>query len=218
MPCPVSCTRISACESTCFRCTSIRPPFGVNLTAFDNRFHTTCWRRSASPVMRICDSGSSATLHLHAFGDSAGPCRLDGGGNDGGQIDRLGLHRQLARHDSRNIEEILDQLRLRPGVALDGLERPLPNRRGHRADAQHVGPSEHGVERRPQLVREARQKLVLDAMRLGQILGELPEPRFRFRNRRTRVHLGRHVLEVTDDAAATIRAARCDRSASRSTR
>ena len=29
--------------------TVMRPPVGVNLTAFESRFHSTCWRRSGSP-------------------------------------------------------------------------------------------------------------------------------------------------------------------------
>ena len=42
----VSLTVISTLESTRSRRTCTRPPFGVNLTAFESRFHMTCCKRS----------------------------------------------------------------------------------------------------------------------------------------------------------------------------
>ncbi len=52
MPTPVSSMTISTCELTRSRTTWIRPPDGVNFTAFDRRFHNTCWRRLGSPRTR----------------------------------------------------------------------------------------------------------------------------------------------------------------------
>ena len=49
MPMPVSLTTISTCEFTRSRRTCTRPFFGVNFTALDTRFQTTCCRRPGSP-------------------------------------------------------------------------------------------------------------------------------------------------------------------------
>jgi hypothetical protein len=48
-----------------------RPPCGVNLIAFDNRFHTICWSRSASPRTAIGRSGSDAVRKMR-FASAAG--------------------------------------------------------------------------------------------------------------------------------------------------
>src|SRR6185503_3009608 len=60
MPSPVSATWMSTPSSTRLRRTSTRPPAWVNLTAFDTRFHTICWRRAASPAIRAA-AGSTLT-------------------------------------------------------------------------------------------------------------------------------------------------------------
>ena len=46
-----SLTVISMSPSWTRALTSTRPPSGVNLTAFDNRFHTACCSRIGSPVI-----------------------------------------------------------------------------------------------------------------------------------------------------------------------
>ena len=58
------------------------------------------------------------------------------------------LDLQLAGHDARDVEEILDELCLNARVSLDDSSARYASRL-HRALAQHVGPAEHGVERRP---------------------------------------------------------------------
>ena len=69
--------------------------------------------------------------------------------------------------DARDVEQVLDELRLRLRVALDGLEAA---RRACSASspsrAQHRGPSEDRVERRAELVRERREELVLQPVGL----------------------------------------------------
>ena len=55
------------------------------------------------------------------------------------------------------------------GVALDLLERALDLRRRQGAGAQQPGPAENRVERRPQLVRQRREELVLQAVRFAQL-------------------------------------------------
>jgi hypothetical protein len=85
--------------------------------------------------------------------------------DDGGKIDTLDFERELAGYDSRHVEQILDQPRLQLRVALDREERArVLLRRGLRA-AEHPSRAEDAVERRAQLVREHREKLVLRATR-----------------------------------------------------
>ena len=49
--------------------------------------------------------------------------RVESGIDDGGEIDRADIQTHLPRDDPRHIEEVVDQLHLRVGVAIDGLER-----------------------------------------------------------------------------------------------
>ena len=65
------------------------------------------------------------------------------------------------------------QLRLSACVPLDGRERVLDAVGRERLVAQHRAPAEHGVQRRPQLVREDREELVFHAIRLIDLLGKL---------------------------------------------
>ncbi|MNC85045.1 hypothetical protein D3C83_06170 [compost metagenome] len=62
MPTPVSETATVADAGELCSRTSIRPPSGVNLQAFDRMFHTTCCKRSASPLT----TGPSSTSRLSA--------------------------------------------------------------------------------------------------------------------------------------------------------
>ena len=47
---------------------------------------------------------------------------VDGGADDGGQINPLHVEANLAGDDAREIEQVFDDLRLAAGVALDDLE------------------------------------------------------------------------------------------------
>ena len=78
------------------------------------------------------------------------------------QVDRRRLHPELAGHDARDVEQVVDQLRLQARVALDHLERVRHLSRRHLLVAQHRGPAQDRRERRAQLVRERRQELVLE--------------------------------------------------------
>ena len=59
----LDCSRLSV--------TSTRPPLGVNLTAFETRFHTTCWMRTASHEVPLAD-GSSCTFNVMPRASAAG--------------------------------------------------------------------------------------------------------------------------------------------------
>ena len=88
--------------------------------------------------------------------------RLDGGLYEPGEINRSHLQRELALHDAADVQEVVDQAGLVPRVALDDVEGVLGGGLvPHQAGAQHLDPSEHGGERRSQLVGKRREKHVL---------------------------------------------------------
>src|SRR5205085_12306700 len=91
---------------------------------------------------------------------------------DGRQVDVRGLEAQLARDDAAHVEQIVDELRLCVRVALDRLERMLGLVLAQLSAAQHADPTDDRVERRPQLVRDRREELVLRAVRLFEHLRE----------------------------------------------
>jgi len=74
MPMPESLTTISTCELTRSSRTWTRPCFGVNLTAFDNRFQTTCCNRSGSP--ETGPTRGSATIWIRTCFASAAGCTV----------------------------------------------------------------------------------------------------------------------------------------------
>ena len=53
MPMPVSLIVTSTWLSTCANSTRTRPPLGVNLMAFEMRFHATCCKRSGRPRLDL---------------------------------------------------------------------------------------------------------------------------------------------------------------------
>ena len=82
------------------------------------------------------------------------------------EVHRAPLDRQLAAHDARSVEEIVDEARLVVDVALDGFRRALDQRllewTGRR---EQMAPAAQRVERRAQLVRHDGEELVLGAVR-----------------------------------------------------
>ena len=120
-------------------------------------------------------------------GDVAGPRRrldvLDRGGDLLGRVEPLPLELQLARRDARHVEQVGDQLGLDAGVALDGVDaRDHVGVAAGDALLEQLRPADDGVERRPQLVRQRRQEVVLQpvgALGLGPrraLAGQQPLP------------------------------------------
>jgi hypothetical protein len=72
------------------------------------------------------------------------------------------LKLELAPNNPGDVEEILNQLCLRLGVALNCLQSALDGRRFQFPGAQQLHPTEHGIERRPQLVGQGCQELVFN--------------------------------------------------------
>ena len=89
------------------------------------------------------------------------------------QVDRAHLDVELAGHDPRHVEDVLDELVLELRVAVDGLDGPRAGRLVELARAQHVRPSHDGGERRAQLVGQQGQELVLGAADVLRLLEEL---------------------------------------------
>src|SRR6266542_819049 len=77
------------------------------------------------------------------------------------QAHRREVQPQLAADDPRDVEDVLDQLRLRHGVVADDAQRALRRRGIRLARREQVRPAEDRVQRRPQLVRQGREELVL---------------------------------------------------------
>ena len=80
------------------------------------------------------------------------------------QSKRPQVEAKLPRHDARYIEQVVDEIGLLPRVAFDDLERVGHPFACHPLRAQQIDPAEDDVQRRPQLVRQRREKLVLGAI------------------------------------------------------
>ena len=99
----------------------MRPPAGVNFTALASRFQSTCRRRAASPA-----TSPIVAVDRHLQRDRL---RI-GGGTDGfdraadeiAEIDGRDVQAEVAGGHRRQIEQLLDDLHLRGGVAFDGVE------------------------------------------------------------------------------------------------
>ncbi len=120
--------------------------------------------------LRIAVDRRHPVGHVLADGDVLGPGRRQRGADDAVHQVRhrhdLRLDLELAGDDARDVEDVLDQLRLRLGVAADDVDG-LPGAVGRqRAGEQHLHPAEDGVERRAQLVRQRREEIVLQPARL----------------------------------------------------
>ena len=80
-----------------------------------------------------------------------------------GQIDFSNLQRHLARQDGRHVEQVVDQVNLRAGAALDGGQATLEHGLVVGAHIQQLGPAQHGIERRAQFVADGGEEVVLQA-------------------------------------------------------
>jgi len=65
----------------------------------------------------------------------------------GTEVDRPHFDPQLARDDAGDVEQIVDELRLRSCAPLDGLQRPLALLLVERLQAKEAHPGEDGRER-----------------------------------------------------------------------
>ena len=99
------------------------------------------------PRRRVDEAGKRDRLRLRCGRERVG-CRLD----DRSQLEGTAVELQLARHDAGDVEQVVDEARLGPGVPVHRLDGP---RRGFRVEclpAQHPEPGDHRAERGAQLV------------------------------------------------------------------
>ena len=83
------------------------------------------------------------------------------------RVDRLEIEGRSSAGNPREIEQIVDELRLPRRVSMDGFDRLRHDARIDRTHAQHRRPSENRVQRRAKLVRYGRHELVF------QLVGRL---------------------------------------------
>ena len=86
---------------------------------------------------------------------------LDHLADDGGEVHELAVDPELAVRRASRIDEIVDQRRLVPGASGDVPHGALAEDCVHLRSLQDVEPHQHGAERRPKLVRDHRQELLL---------------------------------------------------------
>ena len=83
--------------------------------------------------------GVEQDLEAHALRLGGGAHDLDGRLDDLRRLDRREREPQPAGHDPAEVEQVLDELDLDPGVALDRLERARALLLAQRAGAEHAG-------------------------------------------------------------------------------
>ena len=111
-----------------------------------------------SPEFDIVRAGSDA-------------CRLHSRASHRGQIYSLSGHAQLARDDTRDVEEILDEASLELNAAVQHVQATSRGRLIELAGQQHLRPAKHHVERRAKLVREGGQELILRPSGFSRLRG-----------------------------------------------
>ena len=96
---------------------------------------------------------------------------------------------KLAGNDTGEIDQVLDDARLRPAGALDGVDGPGGAGAIEFSGREQSGPTEHRVQGRAQLVREGREKLVLHTVGslcpAGLFVGDCEQPPIVDAQRRT---------------------------------
>ena len=144
--------------------TVTRPSTPVNLTAFDSTFQNTCCSRCGSAKTGWTPSSKCVSSRTR-FACIDGRTESSDAAENRTHIERFHREHHLARNDARDIENVLDQPKLRFGIALDNLDcvRRVPVELTHSQDPR---PPVHGVEWRPQFVGERAEEFVLDPIRL----------------------------------------------------
>ena len=157
---------LERCRRARATATSIRPPLGVKRTALDSRFQITCCRRPASPdtqqLALVRSLVTTAIFLAWAAGRIASIAAPTTSGSETGSTSSRSRPDTIAR----DVEQIVDQLLQRRGVALDGVDRARPLRVANLSGRQHPRPAVDRGQRRAQLVRDGHQELVLQPARL----------------------------------------------------
>src|SRR5262245_45887186 len=105
-------------------------------------------------------------LQTHPFCLRLRAYRFDRRVDDGGEVGRLNITREIASDDGRDIEQVVNQFLLRAGVALDSLQGALFALFVEALAPDNPDPTEHGGQRRAQLVRDGGEKFIFQAVGL----------------------------------------------------
>ena len=153
MPTPVSVTEITEIAGLQHRAsTRMRPRSGVNFTALPSRLMRICLRRSGSARMRR-QARRHGGFDRDVLFAGLGLDDEQAGGEDGREVDRLAIDRELAGLDLRDVENAVDEGEEVFGRLLD-VARILLDlfRCRHRLGVEHVGKADDGVERGAQFM------------------------------------------------------------------
>ena len=181
---PVSLTMTSTCRrACCSRIATCARPCGVNFTAFDEQVPDHLLQPLGIAGHRRHRGSTTTSARARPWRRPPGSTVADGVVDHGGEIDRLHVQAQLAGDDPRDVEDVLDDLRQRLSRCARGSRARAPAWRASakHAAAQHAGVAEDGVERRPQLVRQRAEKLVLQPVRVVAPAGRRGRSRRRVR-------------------------------------
>ena len=165
MPCPVSLTAISTWELT-------RSRTDLDLSAPGGEFHRV---REEVPhdllqALRVPRDPPRVRVEDDVEPDALGlggrAHHVDRSLHHGREVHGADVEAEPSGHDARHVQQVLDELRLRPGAALDRLDGARRLLRVERfADAEQSRPGEDRRERRPELVRDRGEEGVLRAAR-----------------------------------------------------
>ena len=153
------------------------PPWSVNLQALFSRLPTTCASRVGSASRWIgCGGSVDRQLVVHAAVERRGPPRRPGA-TTGSELDALAAQLDPAARDAADVEQIVDQARHVADLALEHLGRRAERSVAVAAAAdrrtQHLHRVADRRQRIAELVRQRGQELVLAAVGLGEVAGEL---------------------------------------------
>src|SRR5439155_17168407 len=104
-------------------------------------------RISSDRHARMCAEPDFETFRLGQRQD-----RLDRAADTVAQVETLQIEGRTTRHDTRDIEQLIDHLRLTQRIVANGLDGTWRLNGIQRAPAQHRGPAENRRERRAQFV------------------------------------------------------------------
>src|SRR6185503_9175241 len=137
---------------------------------------------------------------MDVLSGSRGPNCFERGLDHRAKIDRPDVESELAADDSRNVEQVVDDLSKHPCVALNRLQRAPGYVVVERSGSHQLSPAQDRIQRCPQLVRNGSEKLVLYPVCLSQIMSPRFHGAFEFRG----VTFERRLLGLQLSAQLTI--------------
>ena len=117
----------------------------------------------------------TTTCTATLFASAAAPDPVDGRVDDRADVDEVDVQPQLTGDDPAHVQQIVDDLILRHGVAHDRVDSPGDFGRVQQAALQHARPSEDSGQRRAELMADRREKLVLEPGRLFRAVARDPQ-------------------------------------------